>query len=275
MQPYEVLENPGLDQMMEVKLFKPMGGDTSVRLKEFNIIIVGVGGTGGYVVRDLQRFIYSLGKRVHDIKLNLHLVDPDIVEMKNLLRQNFSPTDLGKPKAEVTAIRTSRIFGLEVKAHVTKITANLIETITRDSRMADSSDSEIGTIVVGCVDNNSARRDIHKWIVKQPAYSYWIDSGNEKRSGQVVMGDHFEVPVITQLYPEILDESQDSVSTTSCADHLMEDEQNIFVNTTAANVVFNFLRTVILFEETHIFGVRFNINNLMTPYCLKKLEQKF
>ena len=122
MQPYEVLENPGLDQMMEVKLFKPMGGDTSVRLKEFNIIIVGVGGTGGYVVRDLQRFIYSLGKRVHDIKLNLHLVDPDIVEMKNLLRQNFSPTDLGKPKAEVTAIRTSRIFGLEVKAHVTPVT---------------------------------------------------------------------------------------------------------------------------------------------------------
>lgn len=50
--------------------------------REHSIVIVGVGGTGGFVAESMCRLM--IGSRS-----TITLVDPDRVEPHNLLRQNF------------------------------------------------------------------------------------------------------------------------------------------------------------------------------------------
>ena len=58
------------------------------------IILIGAGGTGGYIAPHLYRIAYASGRKVQII-----IADGDIVEKKNLIRQNFADCDIGKNKA--------------------------------------------------------------------------------------------------------------------------------------------------------------------------------
>ena len=72
----------------------------------YNIYIIGAGGTGGYLAQDLARYI---AVRTEE-KYNFTIVDGDVVEEKNLIRQNFIENDIGKNKAKVLAERYSKAF---------------------------------------------------------------------------------------------------------------------------------------------------------------------
>ncbi len=257
MKDFNIITNPRLDQIGELATFSAFG-DKVVR--KFKILIVGVGGTGGYVLRDLARFLYSIERRTEDYEIELSIVDPDLVEEKNLLRQNFAPTDLGQNKANVSAARLSRMFGLSIKSYAEKMDFQFLNKIRGSENTP--------LLIVGCVDNNDARREINKYMGMRHKNVYWIDSGNEKSSGQVIFGDGNDVPMVTDMFPEICEESQDSKSEVSCAERLMQDEQNIFVNVTAAMYTLNFIRVIVLNEKTNIFGVRFNIMGKTDCYCL-------
>ena len=74
------------------------------------IVMLGAGGTGGHIAPHLYRLLYSLRRPVRFI-----LCDGDVVEEKNLVRQNFTPADLGENKAKVLAERYSAVFGLETE----------------------------------------------------------------------------------------------------------------------------------------------------------------
>ena len=58
------------------------------------ILIIGAGGTGGYVIPHLYRIAYASGR-----KCQIIIADGDIVERKNLIRQNFAECDIGNNKA--------------------------------------------------------------------------------------------------------------------------------------------------------------------------------
>ena len=62
------------------------------------IVQLGAGGTGGHIAPHLYRLLYSLDRPVRYI-----ICDGDVVEQKNLVRQNFTPADLGENKAQVLA----------------------------------------------------------------------------------------------------------------------------------------------------------------------------
>ena len=74
------------------------------------IVMLGAGGTGGHIAPHLYRLLYSLHRPVRAI-----LCDGDVVEEKNLVRQNFTPADLGENKARVLAERYSAVFGMETE----------------------------------------------------------------------------------------------------------------------------------------------------------------
>lgn len=72
------------------------------------IVLVGTGGTGGYIVPQLYRLLYALDRPIRVI-----LCDGDLVEEKNLGRQNFIEADLGKNKAMVLAERYPRLADID------------------------------------------------------------------------------------------------------------------------------------------------------------------
>lgn len=82
------------------RLITLIGEDNVNKLKKVNVLIVGLGGVGGYALETLVRSgIY-----------NLTIVDGDIVELSNLNRQIISKRDvIGRPKFLVAQARTLEI----------------------------------------------------------------------------------------------------------------------------------------------------------------------
>src|SRR4030042_2681916 len=75
------------------------------RLREGDtILVVGCGGTGGFVAEGLCRMLAGA-------RFDLVLVDHDRVEQRNLHRQNFYSEDLDKFKPQALAERLARKFG--------------------------------------------------------------------------------------------------------------------------------------------------------------------
>ena len=72
------------------------------------IVMIGAGGTGGHIAPHIYRLLHTL-----DRPCRFLIIDGDIVEEKNLVRQNFIAADLGRNKAQVLAERYSAAFGVE------------------------------------------------------------------------------------------------------------------------------------------------------------------
>ena len=152
------------------------------------IVMLGAGGTGGHIAPHLYRLLYALDRPVRFI-----ICDGDIVEEKNLVRQNFTPADLGENKAKVLAERYSSVFGME-----TEYVPEFIESGERLLSMLRAQTFSTGpywhsptvkelVILIGAVDNNKSRKLCHEVFYKLDDLIY-IDSGNGMHTGQIVCG---------------------------------------------------------------------------------------
>ena len=174
-----------------------LDNDFATRFK-YEVAIVGCGGTGGFVAEGLCRILPS--------NIPLVLVDPDRVEERNLLRQNFFREDLGKLKSEALAERLSRKYDRAIAYSTLPVSLTPLG---------------FNTLVIGCVDNGLARRDIANKFrdTYGNAPAWWIDSGNGENFGQVLIGNRtgpaqyrtsekgdrfYSLPLPTQQRPELL-----------------------------------------------------------------------
>ena len=80
------------------------------RNRPVQIVIIGAGGTGGYVIPHLYRIALASARPCRIV-----IADGDIVEEKNLIRQNFAECDIGENKAAVMAERYSDVFCIETE----------------------------------------------------------------------------------------------------------------------------------------------------------------
>jgi molybdopterin/thiamine biosynthesis adenylyltransferase len=108
------------------------------------------------------------------------IVDGDHVEDRNLARQNFRARDIGVNKAEVMAARYRR-DGVTVEAYASMLTEANAEPI-----VAGTTGNPVGRILLGCVDNWRARR-LMDTTTRAAVSRLWIDGGNERRGGQVLL----------------------------------------------------------------------------------------
>lgn len=143
--------------------------------------VVGCGGTGGFAAEGICRLLPE--------NASLMLVDHDRVEERNLTRQCFTQEDLGEFKSEVLAHRLAGKFN------------RLVGYSTIPVSMVDIS---LPGLVIGCVDNGPARRDIALKLKSgmHPYYgfnSWWVDAGNGDNYGQVLIGN---TDVIAAFKPE-------------------------------------------------------------------------
>ena len=152
--------------------------------REATLVVVGCGGTGGFLAEAVCRLL--LGRAAQ-----LYLIDPDRVEAHNVARQAFDRGDVGRFKAQVLAERLTRRFGREVGYSVLPYDAELHAQVFGDVRSRLS-------LLIGCVDNAAARRaiattlDRGRWSYGGPGAHqpvWWLDAGNGRNSGQVLLGN--------------------------------------------------------------------------------------
>ena len=260
------------------------------------ILIVGGGGTGSRLVPLLAQFLKTC---LWVPNPQITVVDDDIVEEKNLLRQNFITPDVGKFKAEVLAQRYSRAFDIPVIPKVLRVTPipshNHYGDI--DSPVDFEKEQEIdeifqthqaNSIIVLCVDSPEARRHILKRIMVQMGGRFGgnstillLDSGNENDFGQITVSnavtaalgtyrDYLRglpngVPVDMTLPYIPTDFSYFSgmkaETTASCADL----DQTMAINTMMAVTMFGVIQNFYYAKPINFHRLNVTLSNGVTP----------
>lgn len=140
-------------------------------INELNLVLIGCGGTGSWLAPAVVRVAKILDGQGNAVTVTF--VDGDLVEEANIYRQNFCAAEIGMFKSEALALRYGTAWGVEIAA------------IRRFYRSGDLK-NHYHTLIIGCVDNADARKAIAE--TEMSGFSAWLDCGNEKNSGQVLLG---------------------------------------------------------------------------------------
>ena len=246
--------------------------------KPVKIVILGAGGTGGYAIPHLYRLLHSLERPVKII-----VADGDTVESRNLIRQNFVHTDVGRNKAQTLAERYSTAFGMEtlfVPEYV-ESEERLTELVKPDRFRAGAYSNqsiEELVILVGCVDNNRSRQLCHS-VFKKADNLVYIDSGNGEYTGQVVCGvkrkGRTYYNPIGDVYPDVLSDTDKFPTQLSCAEAAVSAPQSIVANIMAATVVVSYIYNILVLGNIAVRSVTFSTKTVnLKPVISQKSRRK-
>lgn len=203
------------------------------------VTLVGVGGTGSEMLDGLVRLHMALVKLEHP-GLDVTVYDPDQVSSANIGRQRFYPGDEGQFKALIAVNRINLFNGLDWQAYPQRFSSD-----------SDTSSflqySSRKTLLVSCVDSAAARADIGKHLGEHGEY-LWLDTGNDERSGQVIMGTigrfwKQKLPHVYDLYPELDGQSDDD--TPSCSFEEAIASQDLMINRVVADAATDLIWTLV------------------------------
>lgn len=226
------------------------------------ILIIGAGGTGGYVIPHLYRIAYASNR-----KCRIIIADGDIVEDKNLIRQGFSFVDVGENKATVMAERYSDVFGIE-----TEYISDFIEDENQLYDLLDIQHSSYSSypkpisILIGAVDNNRSRVMCNE-VFKMMDDIIYIDAGNAESGGQVVCGMKASGRVmskpVARIYPDILKDVEKFPSELSCAERSVSAPQSIAANLFASTAISTMLYYLLIKGELKTTRIAFSARKLL------------
>lgn len=240
------------------------------------IFIIGAGGTGSYAAMAIARLCFELERTGKYCELII--IDPDRVEAVNIPRSNFCYAEIGRFKAQTLAERITLAWGLNV--------AYINEALDYEKHIDRSSFNEL-TIIVGCVDNHLARVEIHRTLSESNRFSetprcWWIDGGNGKFSGQVLIGsvtgqvsieDLFPTKSICQSLPApsvihadlLKEDNDDSLDDAqqqrhlSCPELVRRNDQSLNINERVAVEIAVMLAEFLLYNSLRRFACYFDL----------------
>lgn len=189
-----------------------------------NIIQVGAGGTGGHVVHFLSKYVQQ-----HRNNISYVLIDGDVIEDRNISRQNFLTSEIGINKAEALGLR----YGVDYIPNFLDV--SLLQSCMQKDKT---------NIILGCIDKVAVRLEIDNWLTEHKKLypAIYIDGGNTAKNAQVLIYDYIrEVGVnITDYFKDIVDEDSYVASCSELGD------QTIQANLMSATYIVN---SVIMYYE--------------------------
>ncbi|CAG0967249.1 hypothetical protein ANRL3_01259 [Anaerolineae bacterium] len=226
-----------------------------------HLYLVGCGGTGSWLAPHLVRLARFL-RETRNLNTQITFVDPDVVEMKNVFRQNFGEAEVGGHKAALLALRYSAPWGMTIQVHAARF----------DQAMVRLEYGDLG-VIVGCVDNAAARKSIADSLDQESRLHggeglprmFWLDCGNAADTGQVLFGAARNVRQLQYAFPYLPDQSfcvnlpapdlqhpdllqvQPETNSTqltqgvSCAEMLLIGDQSPSINAMVANIAATYL----------------------------------
>ncbi|AFZ28596.1 dinucleotide-utilizing enzyme possibly involved in molybdopterin or thiamin biosynthesis (plasmid) [Cylindrospermum stagnale PCC 7417] len=253
-------------------------------------VIVGAGGTGGFLTPAIARLMLEI-EATSNKSASCIVVDPDIVEPKNIPRQNFQQSEVGLYKAEVLAARYSLALGVQICAIAKPFTKKMVSNRWRKL-----------TVIIGCVDNAAARAEISSCLDQDysgsPPQTWWLDCGNHANSssGQVLLGSTnqftlevafdnlhkpnfcINLPSPSCQHPELLTPLPEELNSTplSCAEIQARNRQSLFVNQQVAVIAVEYMLALTLTGGLRRFATYFHnstgsCRSLYT--CAESLQQ--
>ncbi|MBT2560178.1 PRTRC system ThiF family protein [Pedobacter sp. ISL-68] len=262
--------------MKKIKVTQPLPAVHIVEkewLNPFNPIavnLIGAGGTGSQVLTALGRINHALTELNHP-GLFVRLFDDDKVERANLGRQLFATAELGQYKAVALINRVNLFFGTNWKA---------VTALYDQANLKQQPELARAGLTISCVDTVQARLEIAEILKAVHAHSnygrnrpvYYMDFGNSRSSGQVVLSTVGKVPqpqmskyqtvdslpMVTDEFKDLLLASESTDKTPSCSLAEALTKQDLFINSALANTGASLLWT--LFREGMVTNRGFFVN---------------
>jgi len=231
-------------------------------VKKTHLFLVGCGGNGSWLAPHMVRIAKLLTELQEDVSITFW--DYDIVEAKNIYRQNFCSAEIGMNKASALAHRYGLAWGIPI--HVVEepfaskhgALSKALEHFYRWDR---------NVVLVTCVDRNAARQEVARVCQDYPAW--WVDTGNLKTSGQVAVGrelleneaNPLRLPSVTTWtpspslqFPNILVHASENTqpadyTSMSCAELALLDEQGISINHSIASATASMLVRMLVTKD--------------------------
>ncbi len=188
------------------------------------VIVIGLGGIGGFLVEPLCRYLnYEPGIK------DVILIDGDSYEARNALRQNAVP---GMNKADAWALRLSKSFPqLRMKSMAQFVAPDNVASLVLDN-----------SFVLMCVDNHATRLLAQERCERLRNVAL-ISGGNDYHDGNVQVfvkrNGRAMSPPITRHHPEILNPSDKRPDEIGCDEEVAQKPQLLFANLMAASLMLN------------------------------------
>ena len=236
--------------------------------------LIGAGATGCRVFSALDDINESLLAHQHP-GLFVRLFDYDVINDANMGKQKFSRSEIGMNKAVALVNRMNRFKGYNWKAMPLEFCKKNLHKI---------GDHKYANITISSVDTPGARFEIADILKQCDAREhsrsrpmYWIDFGNSRYTGQVVVStinnipqpksEKFnpvaKLPMITDEFKTLL-EKGDRIDTPSCSVREALQKQDLFINLTLTGFGIDLLWR--MFSEGLIYnrGLFLNLREVKT-----------
>lgn len=228
--------------------------------------VIGAGGTGSCIINNLARInhaLIALGRK----GISVQLCDDDTVSPFNIGRSIYYESDIGRFKADIAIERVNRAFGTKWQSITRRFDENMYQHGSTN-------------FYISCVDTGKARKEIHN-IIKlknqrnQPYQIpyYWLDCGNTKNTGQVILGtlqaikqpsndDKHNLKHVIEFYPNIHKFDKKEEQGPSCSTMEALSKQSLFINNIIATLASDLLYKLIKDFRIDYQGVFYNGDEL-------------
>ena len=232
------------------------------------IMLVGCGGTGSHLAQSLAR----LAAHCRDAGLPpvyLSFIDGDVVESKNVGRQLFCPAEIGQNKAQTLAARFNAALGMRIMAIPRMATKDMIWSLIPPDETA------VG-LVIGAVDSAQGRQVLSD-ALSSTRCRMWLDCGNHEHSGQVALGTHTRLDLLTGClklgglctalpapslqYPELLRPAPDRPRA-DCAAAMQDNAQSLMINQMMAAVAGQYISQIAIQRRVTTFQTTVDLQSL-------------
>lgn len=235
--------------------------------------VIGAGGTGSKFMTALMEINHSLLELDHP-GLDVHLWDDDIVTASNIGRQRFAESEKNLYKSQAIINRLNRWAGTNWKAETRRFQRDTDGNIPTGAA---------ASIYVSCTDTVASRIEISTIINKlaneygfhRDKGKYWLDLGNTKFSGQGILSTIGKIeqptskkfktfqklPSIIEEYGKLLQKSEKEDDTPSCSLAESLAKQDLFINSTIANLGGTLLWNLLKTGMTENRGFFLNLQN--------------
>ena len=218
------------------------------------ITVIGCGGTGSLLIPRLAKMNFALKHLNNHPGFHVKVYDFDKIEYNNVGRQNFFEPDIGDYKSVNIIEKCNIAYGTNWEAE-----------ITEHNGVIDSN------IVFTCVDDIKVREFIHdrgRIAIKKERTIYdqglyWIDCGNGKDFGQVVLSDLYDNKLkdVFDIFSDYKNQDPADQKFRGCSYIEKFEEQELFINdfiaTEAVDLFWRMIRTRTIDSQ----GVIINQNN--------------
>lgn len=210
--------------------------------KGYVFIVIGVGGIGGAVARDLPKLLIKSPHRIV-------LIDGDVVEQKNTVRQPYQKQDVGLNKARALAKKINSFYPVNCQFVDKFITDKELDVLLKkyDGYLP---------VFIGCVDNDATRKIIEKTFMNCENAAY-IDGANSEYDGNIYFSKIIEKTKFGPVRSDAYTLSDDvNPGVVGCEEQLSNGQTQFFItNNKVASIMLEKIDNLITHGKEAVEGV--------------------